>query len=167
MPACPPNWDTLSGWQHPRKPCPKLSAQNGMYFPDGMPSGNRVPESRLKLGRSFRFPAVPKSTSHSGAEIRDAVSVCGGAPNKKAPARDKVEAKGAAYVVDVERERPVNNGRPRSTLPAATDAAVRRIHHGQIRTQLAVKCAIGVLYGGRRGNRCDLADALAAVCHGQ
>lgn len=103
MPACPPNWDTLSGWQHPRKPCPKLSAQNGMYFPDGMPSGNRVPESRPRTGQTFRlkrpaetasrnrrsnwtrfrFPAVPESTSHSGAEIWDAVSVCGGAPNKR------------------------------------------------------------------------------------
>ena len=74
---------------------------------------------------------------------------------------------GTAYTVDVERGRSVSNGRPRSTLAAVTDAAVGRIHHGQIRTQLAIKRAIGVLHGGRRGDRCDLADALAAVCHGQ
>ena len=76
-------------------------------------------------------------------------------------------AKGAAYAVDIEREQPISNGCPRPTLPAVANAAVRRIHHGQIRTQLAVECAIGVLYGGRRGDRCDLAAALAAVCHGQ
>ena len=86
---------------------------------------------------------------------------------QKASARDGAEAKGAAYVVDAECEQPVNNGCPRPTLPAVADAAVGRIHHGQIGTQLAVKCAVGVLHGGRRGDRCDLADALAAVCHGQ
>ena len=86
---------------------------------------------------------------------------------QKAPALDGAGAKGAAYVVDVEREQLVSNGRPRPTLPAVAGAAVGRIHHGQIGTQLAVKCAIGVLYGGRRGDRCDLADALAAVCHWQ
>ena len=97
MPACPPNWDTLSGWQHPRKPCPRLSAQNGMRFPDGMPSGNRVPESGLGTGRALRlspsaetasrnkrsnWDALSKrpaseNTSHSEARFRDAVSACG------------------------------------------------------------------------------------------
>ena len=72
---------------------------------------------------------------------------------QKAPARDKVEAKGAAYTVDVEREQPISNGRPHPTLPAVANAAVRRIHHGQIRAQLAVKRAIGVLHGGRRAER--------------
>ena len=85
----------------------------------------------------------------------------------KAPARKGTGAKGAAYAIDGERERPFSSGRPRSTLPAVTGAAVRGIHHGQIRTQLAVKRAVGILHGGRRGNRGDLADALAAVCHGQ
>lgn len=54
MLACLPNRDTLSGWQHPRKPCPRLSAQNGMRFPDGMPSGNCIPESMLRMGRNFQ-----------------------------------------------------------------------------------------------------------------
>lgn len=86
---------------------------------------------------------------------------------QKAPARDGAGAKGAAYVVDVEREQLVSDDCPHPTLPAVADAAVGRIHHGQIRTQLAVKRAVGVLYGGRRGDRCDLADALAAICHRQ
>lgn len=43
-------------------------------------------------------------------------------------------AKGAAYAVDIEREQPISNDRPRPTLPAVADAAVGRIHHGQIWT---------------------------------
>lgn len=86
---------------------------------------------------------------------------------QKAPARDGAGAKSAAYAVGVEREQLVSNGCPRPTLAAVTGAAVRGIHHGQIRTQLAVKRAVGILHGGRRGNRCDLADALAAICHRQ
>lgn len=113
-----------------------------MQFPLESCSGKRVPFWSRNLGRSFRF-------------------------KQKAPARDGAGAKGAAYAVDVEREQLVSNDRLRSTLPAVTGAAVRRIHHGQIRTQLAVKRAVGVLYGGRRGDRCNLADALTAVRHGQ
>ena len=74
MPACPPNWDTLSGWQHPRKPCPKLSAQNGMYFPDGMPSGNRVPESRPRMGQTFRLKRPAETASRNRRSNWDAVS---------------------------------------------------------------------------------------------
>lgn len=74
MPACPPNWDTLSGWQHPRKPCPKLSAQNGMYFPDGMPSGNRVPESRPRTGQTFRLKRPAETASRNRRSNWDAVS---------------------------------------------------------------------------------------------
>ena len=29
--------------------------QNGSRFPNDGPSGKRIPESRLKLGRTFRF----------------------------------------------------------------------------------------------------------------
>ena len=122
-------------------------------------SGKCIPFWSQKLGRSFRQACHPESASRSERQIRDAVST----PNKKAPARDKVEAKGTAYAVGVKRKQPISNGRPRSTLPAATGAAVGRIHHGQIRAQLAVKRAVGVLYGGRRGDRCDLANALAAA----
>ena len=107
-----------------------------------MPSGKHVPFRVAIPGHSFRS-------------------------KQKAPARDGAGAKGAAYAVDVEREQPVNNGCPHPALPAVADAAVGRIHHGQIWTQLAVKRAVGVLYGGRRGDRCDLADALAAICHRQ
>ena len=121
---------------------PIPSLDSGMQFPLEGCSGKRIPLRVRILGRSFRS-------------------------KQKAPARDGAGAKGAAYTVDVAREQPVSNGRPRSTLPAVTGAAVRRIHHGQIGTQLAVKRAVGVLHGGRRGDRCDFADALAAICHRQ
>ena len=74
MPACPPNWDTLSGWQHLRKPCPRLSAQNGMRFPDGMPSGNRVPESRPRTGQTFRLKRPAETVSRNRCSNWDAVS---------------------------------------------------------------------------------------------
>lgn len=97
MPACLPNRDTLSGWQHPRKPCPRLSAQNGMRFPDSMPSGNRVPESRPRTEHAFRlnaqrklhpgidaqtgihFPlrADPETVSHSERQFWDELSARG------------------------------------------------------------------------------------------
>lgn len=117
-----------------------------MQFPLESCSGKYVPFWSRNLGRSFRMRRRSK---------------------QKAPARDGAGAKDAAYVVDVEREQPVSNGRPRSTLPAVTGAAVRGIHHGQIRAQLTVKRAVGILHGGRRGDRGDLADALAAICHRQ
>ena len=97
MPACLPNRDTLSGWQHPRKPCPRLSAQNGTRFPDGMPSGKRIPESRPRTGHAFRlnaqrklhpgidaqtgihFPlrADPETVSHSERQFWDELSARG------------------------------------------------------------------------------------------
>ena len=121
---------------------PILSIDSGSQFPVEGRSGKFIPFRGWIPGRSFRS-------------------------KQKAPALDGTGAKGAAYAVDVEREQLVSNGCPRPTLPAVADTAVGRIHHGQIRTQLAVKCAVGVLHGGRCGDRCDLADALAAVCHGQ
>ena len=48
-------WDSFSGWRLKRKLQPGIRAQNGTRFPNGGPSGNRIPESRLKLGRTFRF----------------------------------------------------------------------------------------------------------------
>lgn len=97
MPVCLPNRDTLSGWQHPRKPCPRLSAQNGTRFPDGMPSGKRIPESRPRTGHAFRlnaqrklhpgidaqtgihFPlrADPETVSHSERQFWDELSARG------------------------------------------------------------------------------------------
>lgn len=38
-----------------RKACPVLSADSGMRFPLGWPSGNRIPVSEQIPGRSFRF----------------------------------------------------------------------------------------------------------------
>lgn len=121
---------------------PILSIESGTQFPRAAPLGKFIPFRGWIPGHSFRS-------------------------KQKAPAHDGAGAKGAAYAVDVEHEQLVSNGRPRPTLPAVADAAVGRIHHGQIWTQLAVKRAVGVLYGGRRGDRCDLADALAAICHRQ
>lgn len=48
-------WDALSQWQPRRKVHPGIRAQNGTRFPSGGPSGKRIPESRLKLGNTFRF----------------------------------------------------------------------------------------------------------------
>ena len=48
-------WDMLSQWQLKRKVHPGIRAQNGTRFPSGGPSGKRIPESRLKLGHTFRF----------------------------------------------------------------------------------------------------------------
>lgn len=134
--------DVVSAEGPKRKAHPILSAKSGTQFPHAAPLGKFIPFRGLNPGRSF----------HS---------------KQKAPTHDGAGAKGAAYAVDVEREQPVNNGCPHPALPAVADAAVGRIHHGQIWTQLAVKRAVGVLYGGRRGDRCDLADALAAICHRQ
>ncbi len=47
-------WDALSQWRPRRKVHPGIRAQNGTCFPNGGPSGKRIPESRLKLGRAFR-----------------------------------------------------------------------------------------------------------------
>lgn len=60
-------WDAFSGWRLKRKLRPGICSENGMRFPSGGPSGKRIPESRLKLGHTFRFtcrlekPARPPS----------------------------------------------------------------------------------------------------------
>lgn len=48
-------WDALSRWRPGRKVHPGIRAQNGTRFPSGGPSGKFIPESRLKLGHTFRF----------------------------------------------------------------------------------------------------------------
>ena len=48
-------WDALSQWRPRRKAHPGIRAQTGTWFPDGASSGNCDPESRLKLGHTFRF----------------------------------------------------------------------------------------------------------------
>lgn len=62
---------------------PILSSDSGTQFPLEGRSGKYVPLWGSILGHSFRLRAVPESTSHSGAEIWDAASACGGAPNKR------------------------------------------------------------------------------------
>lgn len=133
-----------------------------MQFGKCIPFWSQIP------GCSFRLGPRWESASRSKVELWDALSDRQPSLGKqKAPARTEAGAKGTAYAVEVERVRPVNKDRPRSTLPAVTGAAVRGIHHGQIRAQLAVKRTVGILHGRCRGDRCDLADALAAICHRQ
>ena len=74
MPVCLAKRDTLSGWQRPRKPGPRLSAQNGMRFPYGMPSGKRVPESRLRVGQAFQLSPSAETASRNKRSNWDAVS---------------------------------------------------------------------------------------------
>ena len=47
-------WDSFSGRRLKRIVHPGIRAQNGTRFPNGGPSGKSIPESRLKLGRTFR-----------------------------------------------------------------------------------------------------------------
>lgn len=48
-------WDAFSGWRAQRKMRPGICSENGTRFPGGGPSGKLIPESRLKLGHTFRF----------------------------------------------------------------------------------------------------------------
>lgn len=43
----------LSQWQLKRKARPGIRAQNGTRFPNGGPSGKRIPESKLEMGFIF------------------------------------------------------------------------------------------------------------------
>lgn len=81
MPAYPPNWDAISQRQHPRKPCHSSDAQTGTHFPNGMPGGNRTPESRPRTGQTFRLRAVSESASRSGAIFWDELSARGSTGN--------------------------------------------------------------------------------------
>ena len=55
------DWDSFSRWRLKRKLRPGIRAQNGTRFPTGGPSGKRIPEPRLKLGRAFRsISSTPK-----------------------------------------------------------------------------------------------------------
>lgn len=61
-------WDMLSQWQLKRKAHPGIRAQNGTRFPSGGPSGKRIPESRLKLGHTFRFTCRLKKPALSPSQ---------------------------------------------------------------------------------------------------
>ena len=61
-------WDMLSQWRPRRKARPGIRAQNGTRFPNGGPSGKRIPESRLKLGHTFRFTCRLKKPARSPSQ---------------------------------------------------------------------------------------------------
>ena len=90
-----PEWDALSGWSFKRKVCPgirrlewdalsgtalsrklrpRISLQSGMRFPDGMPSGNRVPEFGSRVGCAFRLSPSAETASRNKRSNWDAVS---------------------------------------------------------------------------------------------
>ena len=48
--------------------------QSGMYFPNGSPSGKSIPESALRLGRSFRMTPQAESASRNLSSEWDAFS---------------------------------------------------------------------------------------------
>ncbi len=50
----------------PRKSYPSSKAISGMYFPSSASSGNCIPFQASILGRTFRKPAHPESSSHFG-----------------------------------------------------------------------------------------------------
>ena len=50
------------------------STQAGTRFPDGGPGGKRVPESALRLGRSFRMTRQVESASRNLASNWDTLS---------------------------------------------------------------------------------------------
>lgn len=63
------DWDVVSGWRLKRKLHPRISAQNGMHFPDGLlaESSSRNPRSErdaLSQWRSKRklHPGIPPQT---------------------------------------------------------------------------------------------------------
>lgn len=76
-------WDALSARGFSRKRHPTLKRNSGTQFPVEGCSGKCVPFQARIPGRAFRLKLQPESASHSGAEIWDAASACGGAPNKR------------------------------------------------------------------------------------
>ena len=50
------------------------ATQAGTYFPNGSPGGKRVPESALRLGRSFRMAPQAESASRNLASNWDTLS---------------------------------------------------------------------------------------------
>ncbi len=61
-------WDSFSGRRLKRKVHPGIRAQNGTRCPNGGPSGKRIPESRLKLGYTFRFTCRLKKPMRSPSQ---------------------------------------------------------------------------------------------------
>ena len=51
-----------------------LATQTGTRFPNGSPSGNRIPESALRLGRSFRMTPLAEAPSRNLSSEWDSFS---------------------------------------------------------------------------------------------
>lgn len=59
---------------HLRKARPSSNAQSGTHFPNGMPSGKRSPESRLRVGQTFRLSPSAETASRNECSKWDALS---------------------------------------------------------------------------------------------
>ena len=68
-----------------RKVRPRFQAQTGPYFPVEPSTGNRVPQSKLRMGRAFRNRPLWESASHSGSEFRVALSAAATATPRPKP----------------------------------------------------------------------------------
>lgn len=82
------NWSPLSRRALNRKPCPRISTRNGMSFPIERSTGKHIPESALKMGRTFRSrysnasvqaaslkPGIAKSSPTSSGRLTSMPSV--------------------------------------------------------------------------------------------
>lgn len=76
-----------------RKIHPRISAQTGMQFPDDASSGNCIPESVLRLGRSFRMTHQAETASRNPASNWDTLSASPAASKKpvRPPSQNWVE----------------------------------------------------------------------------
>lgn len=142
-------WDGLSARGFSRKRHPTLEPNSGTQFPVEGCSGKCVPFQARIPGCTFRLKLQPESASHSGAEFRDALSARG-SKGKRIPFRAPIPGRSfrskqkprlamePGLKAQLMQLMVSANGRqqccPRSTLAAVTGAAVRGIHHGQIRT---------------------------------
>ena len=83
-----PKRDALSPRGPKRKPYPRFRAQTGIRFPLATSTGNRVPESALETGRTFRScyssawvqatslkPGIAKSSPTSSGHLTSMPSV--------------------------------------------------------------------------------------------
>lgn len=75
----------LTGAGRRRKVRPRFQAQTGPHFPVEPSTGNRVPQSKLRMGRAFRNRPLWESASHSGSEFRVALSAAATATPRPKP----------------------------------------------------------------------------------
>ena len=145
-----PLWSLIPGRSFPkrtqRESASRFEAQKWDALSARNLNGKARPTLRPDSGTQFPKQTQRESVSHSGVEFRDAVSEASPKGNcvpfrvpipgrgfrfkQKAPARDGVGAKGAAYAVDGERGRPVSN-------------AARALPYPRLRTRLYGVSTIG------------------------